>query len=417
MCGIVGVAGAITNREKKAFQDMLIFSQVRGEHSTGVASVAAGNTGQTFMCKTLGRPDQMIDYDKRYDKVVDYGRKFMLGHNRYATTGKISLKNAHPFNFENIVGCHNGTIPEYRLKELKKDPDLYGTDSETVLANVNEYPLKDVFKRLGGAWAFVWHDRRDNSLNFYRNDQRDLFYCYTKDRKTLFWASEAGFLKAALARNGIEMGEMFDVTPDFHHSWEIPDYNKEFKKPVKMQIHSNQWEAPSGNRFPGTKQTGEVGESKQGAGPNSGTDQSRLNPPHTSGVPRVGGANVTDINKWKNHGGATASGYDRQFIGAPGGAVAEIIVPKIKDFESYANLKNFDGQGYLSKGRDKRVYRGFRGETLNKAQWEEATKAGCGWCDTQAQWGRPVRFVDTDTHICLECNSDSSVLEIYGKSA
>jgi len=411
MCGIVGVSGAISNKEKKAFQDMLIFSQVRGEHSTGVASVMSGNTGQTFMCKTIGRPDQMIDYDKRYDKVVDYGRKFILGHNRYATTGKISLKNAHPFNFENIVGCHNGTIPEYRLKELKKGPEDYGTDSETVLANINEYPLKDVFKRLGGAWAFVWHDRRDNSLNFYRNDQRDLYYCYSKDRKTLFWASEAGFLKAALARNGIEIGELFDVTPDFHHSWEIPDYNKEFKKPMKVEVKSNEWEAPSGNRFPGSNSTGAMGESKQGAGANPLA--STTTPTHSSGIPRAG-ANVTHLNKWKNHGGATASGT--QFIGAPGGDVAQ-VVPQVKDFESYANLKGFDGQGYLSKGRDKKVYRGFRGETLNKSQWEEATKAGCGWCDTQAQWGRPVRFVDTDTHICLDCNSDTTILEIYGKSA
>lgn len=404
MCGIVGVAGHISGKEKKTFEDLLIFSQVRGPHSTGVASIQADKSGHTYLAKCIGRPDQLIDYDKRYDKVVDYNRKFMLGHNRWATVGKISLRNTHPFNFENIVGCHNGTIPEYRLKDLKKGPDSFGTDSETVLANINEEPIKDIFKSLTGAWAFVWYDRRNGSLNFLRNNQRELFYCYSKDRRTIFWASEAGFLKAALARNDIAMGEMFDVTPDEHHSWEIPEHwNKEFSKPSKTKIIAGV-EGYSGGRF-----CGQVAQGQSGAGSNtsnsSATQPTKNNVVDlTSRVPFAGG---------KNHGGAGA-GADRRFIGAPGGALAEVIVPNVKDFESYTNLKEFDGQGYMTKGRDKKVYRGYRGETLNKTQWEEATKNGCGWCDSTAVWGQPVRFIGVDSHICLSCNSDTTVREIYG---
>lgn len=375
MCGIVGMAGKIQHSEREAFEDMLIFSQVRGPHSTGVASVAR-HDGDTRLVKALGRPDMIIDYDKRWDKVTDFGKKFLLGHNRYATTGKINVKSAHPYDFENIVGCHNGTIPEYRLRDLKKGPTGYNTDSECVLANIDDGNIQEVFRTLAGAWAFVWYDRRNNTVNFLRNRDRYLCYCYSEDRETIFWASEKGFLDAALARNKIKHTTVYEVTEDMHTRWVIPDMNKPFEKARQSKIVSNEWNSGS-SRFPANNHWDDKDkdfdvktESKTGiVGPQNSGNQS----------------NITQLHN-----------------------------RRAKQFEVAANLKNFDGQGYFKGRKHKDFYRGFQGEQLTKTQFEEATKDGCRWCDSTAEWGQPVRFIAKDAHICLECAQDEQVRHVCG---
>lgn len=387
MCGIVGMAGQIQNREKDAFQDLLIYSQVRGPHSTGVASVSRSADMDTKMAKAIGRPDMLIDYDKRYDRVVDYNKQFMLGHNRYATQGKVNVKNAHPFNFENIVGCHNGTIPEYRLRDLKRDFSGYGTDSEAVLSCIDDTPLQEIFRSLSGAWAFVWFDRRNRTVNFLRNDDRYLCYCYSEDRKTIFWASEKGFLDSALGRNKIAYSTVYEVTADMHTRWEVPEMNKPFEKSRQSKILSNQWAAPQGNRFPADN-TDDQTESRTG---------------FVSSSSGASGGSAMQM-----HAGAKAD------IIRSGGNVYDIKTKKVKAFEGSSNLPNLDGQGYLKKRGNKDVYRGFRGETLNKHQFMEATKGDCCWCDSTSEWGQPVRFLTKDTYICLECSEDQTVREICG---
>lgn len=359
---------------------MLIFSQVRGPHSTGVASVSRGPDHETKMAKALGRPDMLIDYDKRYDRVVDFGKKFILGHNRFATQGKINVKNAHPYNFENIVGCHNGTIPDYRLRELKKGPEDYGTDSECVLANINEYSLEETFRTLSGAWAFVWFDRRYNTLNFLRDPNRYLCYCYSEDRETIFWASEKGFLDAALTRNKIPYTTVYEVSADAHTRWEIPDVGKPFDKARQRKIVSGVWVSNS-TRFPvqsGTNDTDNSKDSRTGV----------VGAPHVSQTAQGSGAKSNVVNL-PNH------------------------AKKVKEFEVAANLPNFDGQGYMRR-KHKDVYRGFQGEQLSKQLFEDRTKDGCLWCEAEAEWGQPVRFTSKDTHICLDCSSDGQVRAVCG---
>lgn len=367
MCGIVGLAGTIHNNEKDAFHDMLIFSQVRGPHSTGVASVSRGNDQEVRVAKVLGRPDMLIDYDKRWDNVVGFGKRMILGHNRFATVGKINAKCAHPYNFENIVGCHNGTIPEYRLRNMKEDYTKYGTDSEAVLANIDKFPLQEVMRDLSGAWAFVWYDRRDDTLNMYRNDDRYLCYVYDESRKTIFWASERGFIEAACARNKIKIGTVWEVAPHQHIRWKIPEANSQFDKARQVKILSNQWEQAAGTVF------------------NSfGKEVPAHQQANASQI-----INLSDLRKDKEHQSSPFK--------------------TVKDFESHQNLQNLDGQGYLKKGRDRQFYRGFRGDLLPKAEFERLTKDGCCWCDASSTWGQPVRFLNKDTHLCLECNDDTSV--------
>lgn len=418
MCGIVGVAGYIGNKEKEAFQDMLIFSQTRGPHSTGVASIdRKGN--QVIVAKCLGRPEELIDCDKRYDKVVDYNKKFMLGHNRYATTGKVSKKNCHPFLFENILGCHNGTIPAYRLNNLKISAKDYETDSEAVLANINEVPMKEVFEKLDGAWAFVWFDARDNTLNFYRNKERTLFYIYSKDKRTIFWASERGFITTALERREIDFDKenIYIANLDTHMKWVIPDeFGKPFAHPVMVKVEYDDWQKNS-QRYNYNYNHNNTEYDFDGYPVNqpyqNHTQHSCRLPPDKDqkGLVivhnRSGNGQVFQSPKPNTSEDSTQATLD---------AAKKALRPEVKDFEAPAAIPETDNQGYIKnfKHSPTFLYRGFRGERLSKNEFEQITKKGCSYCDAPAVWGQPVRFFSKDEHLCLDCARNPTSLELAG---
>lgn len=398
MCGIVGMAGDINGKDKQIFQDMLIFSQVRGPHSTGVAGVDRNGKNDLDLVRVLGRPGDLIDVDKRWDKAVHTQKKFVLGHNRFATVGKISVQTAHPYEFDNIVGCHNGTIPEHQLKKLKDPYTNYGTDSQAVLANIEKFGVDKVIPNLIGAWALVWYDWRDGSLNFLRNGDRTLYYTYSANRRTIYWASEKGFLELALTRNDQEYGDVFDVTVDNHIKWIIPsNWNHEFSKPVKKVVKGYEYKSPlvdaaendnGGARFPGSQ-----GVSRQ------------------SGASTGSGAQIIDLrsNKWKDLPPYTPVGKDLK----PETKLPDFVGAKQLNDQFHVNA---DGQGYLTKGKvkQKHTFRGYHGEELSEKQFEDLTKCGCAWCDTVTLWGQPVRFVSKTEHICMICNGDDIVRQSVG---
>jgi len=69
---------------------------------------------------------------------------------------------------------------------------------------------------MGGAWALVWWDKGEETLNFLRNKERPLWIAFTKSNDTLFWASELWMLEGVLRRNGVEYKEPFQLGEDVH---------------------------------------------------------------------------------------------------------------------------------------------------------------------------------------------------------
>lgn len=432
MCGIVGLAGDIFKKEKDAFEQMLIFSQVRGPHSTGVGSVGK-NKNEVIVAKCIGRPDNLIDYDKRYDKVVDFGKKFMLGHNRWATTGLVNKRNAHPFLMSNIMGCHNGTVSSHHLKNLTVDWNAYGTDSEAILANMNDHSIKDTFARLVGAWAFVWFDSRDNTVNMLRNSARDLYYVYSEDRKTLFWASEGDFLRSALGRNEVKREKVvYQLPPDKHLKWKIPEFNKVFETPTQTDVvsGSESWDFRKNSHgfFPVDENFGEADSEQAASFPSQNRNTVSRSIVSPNSLPQN---NSSGQDTLKDNTGALIDKetgakvihlpafLDRSKT--PPEPVNKPISEIAKDFRHASDLRNFDGQGYFKKkhtGKNEvKLYRGYRGAMMNKDAFEQATKEGCAWCDQTAIWGQPIRFIEDKRHICLECNNDPFVVEAVGKGA
>ncbi len=260
MCGLVGMAGDITAKERKIFKDMLDVCQLRGRDSTGVIRV---NRTDYSWVKRVGPPAFLFD-SKQYDDVVETGGlpKVLIGHCRHKTVGGVSNKTAHPFDFpdEGICGVHNGTLRSYQQLDGYKY-DL--VDSEVLYSHLAKNGPEETFNKVRGAYACVWWDDNEQRVKFIRNDERPLYFTYSKDYRIMFWASEI-WMFAAVSRK-MDLWEPKEGQPQFielpiHTLWSFgvdPNVAKGKSpftmdpvlkiEPPKVEVRSNSGKGSSGS--------------------------------------------------------------------------------------------------------------------------------------------------------------------------
>lgn len=200
MCGLVGVAGNIAKAEKDMFNYLLLVDSLRGEDSTGAGLVEKFNDNY-MIHKRVGNPFNLMS-DRKYEKATNKNLRVMLGHNRFATQGGINEINAHPFDFDNIFGAHNGTLRNQRLLPDHKD---FEVDSENIFYSINKDGIEETAMKLDGAFALTWWNKEDETINFFKNDERTFWFCHNKTGDAVFWASEIPFLEFAAKKAGIEI--------------------------------------------------------------------------------------------------------------------------------------------------------------------------------------------------------------------
>lgn len=194
MCGIVGVAsnGPMLPVMKDFFQSLLFHDVVRGHHATGVAAIDTLKSTLTVEKKAVASPLFLEDKEVM-ENLFNFKHDFniYIGHNRWATSGaKDDDNNAHPFVHGNIVGVHNGSLRNQRLLD---DHAKFVVDSDNLYYHLNKNGLTDTVAKADGAFALVWFNRDENSLNFIRNDERPL--CIAKLTNGCWvWASERAML-------------------------------------------------------------------------------------------------------------------------------------------------------------------------------------------------------------------------------
>jgi len=226
MCGIFGaIRGSyqITAYEMAKFTEQaLAVGSLRGKDSVGMFF---GKYGQHLdWIKRLSTGEELVDcdtYAKRRDGVV--AADFIVGHHRSATVGKVSIENAHPFSEGAITLVHNGTLRGqyplfmYRSKEVT-------VDSHAICLQLNEVAPEEadsIFQKIDGAFAVVWHDSRDNSVNLLRNDERPLYIFSSKDGKCHLFSSEEGMTRWLADRIGIDVGNASPLPVGEH--WKFVD--------------------------------------------------------------------------------------------------------------------------------------------------------------------------------------------------
>lgn len=236
MCGLVGVAGAISVKQEGVFKQLLQLDTIRGPHSTGILAVDA--RASHCVLKKVGTPWDLEQY-KGYEEIFRATLNVLMGHNRWATKGKINSTNAHPFEHGHIIGAHNGTL---RNQSLLPDHLEYEVDSDNIFHAIETIGVAKTVAKLAGAFALTWYDKFNESINFIRNDERPLWICEDKEEKTVFWASERWMLEIVLQKADIKYKEPFQPKPGqlFTYKLEHSYQPKAFKaiEVADLELHT-----------------------------------------------------------------------------------------------------------------------------------------------------------------------------------
>lgn len=219
------MSGYLSDNEVDVVRAIGGVSFVRGDHSTGVAIAHRLKKKHGVGRVTFDIVKDTIDpygflYHRDFEEFLKKinNPALMIGHCRQATIGDITKSNAHPYEFENIIGSHNGTIQGLANKEKGT------TDSYELYSLINEHGIEDVIKNRmpqDGAYALTWIDKRRNTLNMLRNSQRPLWITTTANGNTMFWASDPSILAVVNRHERIAMSDAKPLPEDVLVSWPI----------------------------------------------------------------------------------------------------------------------------------------------------------------------------------------------------
>ena len=161
-CGIFGVFG---HSEASTLTQLGLFAlQHRGQEACGIVS-SDGEDLHQFRSKGLVA-DVLVE-----DELEKLAGNSAIGHTRYSTAGKNTIKEVQPFSVTcqhgQIAVCHNGNLPFANAKraELERAGAIFSStsDTETILHSVARNDAKTVIeaiskvlKKIEGAFSLLF---------------------------------------------------------------------------------------------------------------------------------------------------------------------------------------------------------------------------------------------------------------------
>lgn len=247
MCGLWGAVRADNARFKNIDDFMsqgLYCSALRGTHGTGVGLVESDFTH--LMVKSH-LPAASFIHQEEYDwiaKKMIQNPRVLLGHTRSATYGSVATKNAHPFKAEDekkgesILMIHNGTIGNYLT--LTPAGFSHQVDSAHVCHSLMEHGALETLQRINGAYVLIWYDLKRKTFNIARNQARELWISWNKDKTAGYFGSELDMLCSVLERTGQEYSRNLDeVGKEIWYEWDLS--KKSLEEPKMTPYEKKQW--------------------------------------------------------------------------------------------------------------------------------------------------------------------------------
>tara|TARA_Y100000590_G_scaffold285242_1_gene320988 strand:- start:919 stop:2736 length:1818 start_codon:yes stop_codon:yes gene_type:complete len=243
MCGIIGIVN-----KSNCINDLLLGLsklEYRGYDSSGIATL---NNDKINYRKTKGKLINLKKLIKNKPIHGDIG----IGHTRWATHGKPSNQNSHPFIKKNCAVVHNGIIENFSeiKKTLANQNTSYQSSTDTeVVAELMNYlidkktnpilAMKEVSARIEGNYALVFLLKKSKSLFVSRKGspmvigQSDLLNCVASDTLAL-----PNKIKNVIY---LEEGDIAEINID---NVKILDKNHDSKKRkshqhISLESHSN----------------------------------------------------------------------------------------------------------------------------------------------------------------------------------
>lgn len=411
MCGITGMAGNnLTFQERKAFKDMLALDVLRGKDSTGVAVV--NSRGNWDVVKRKGTAWDLFE-TKAFDDVMRFQEYVYIGHNRAATKGKVNNINAHPFEFEDVVGVHNGTI---RGQHRLIDNAQFEVDSENIFHSIQQIGLRDTLDVLDGAYCLNYWDKRDETLVLLRNEERPMFFAFSEDKKNVFWASEAWIISAALSRNGVKYTKIHELTKNSIYRFHIDRRIKGADIDLRVQAFTPFVAPRAAYNTTAPKSSGQsknVFKPKElGFNPNEMLQQ-----------------DVEFTIDGVRHG-LYGSEYIQGTVKSKGIEVRfnSFGYPEIR--RAMIEEKDVSWTGYIrSYGQDNGSYYfnldprtvelvemeeivlGFEDKPLNEEEFHKITDKGCAWCSEPPSFeeAEELEWISHNSHVCKSCQENDEV--------
>jgi len=449
MCGLVGVAGDINKTEKDVFRFLLELDTRRGPHSTGVLTVS--QAGNEHIIKKIGTPWELYQY-KQWDALIAVASNVLMGHNRWATRGKINNACAHPFEYGDIIGAHNGTLRgQFRLEDYRE----FDVDSENIFYHLNKKGEKDLFAHLDGAFALSWWNKKEQTLKLVRNSERPLHYAFNEENTTLFWASEAWMIDAACRIHSIKRSKIKSLTEERLYTFSIPIGFTMKTEPVKLKQRKLEVFKPEPKKYmmPAKTSTGTTGQ----------TNKPKTLPATSHGGNDNGKKSLSlDLSSWIgirseffiDTDGEAGGRYYVEGVSLDALDVAIRIYGLSSDSKLASRLMNDDGNEYIScvpsymcnnvkdderymvaqagtvqfhewpqlkdldkKKDDKDDILDYYGDPLSDEQYYVNTKKGCAWCGDSSSLSDAGDIVWIDRHefICKVCKHEDAVQEYLPK--
>ena len=178
MCAVVGIYSK-NKVSLNFFKNLLNESMIRGKHSTGISYIEDNKL-----------KNKIIPTFAKNFNLPEINTNIIIGHCRYSTS---DLEYNQPIYNETYSIVHNGVIEQSDPNTWTDKYNMYfktKNDSEILLNYWSKglHPLE-----LDGSIASIILSLNDKSLNFFRNEQRPLYY--TQNDEFIIIASTKDILK------------------------------------------------------------------------------------------------------------------------------------------------------------------------------------------------------------------------------